>query len=66
MHNKPWSKRQLQAALRAVGWRRIEGPGSAYIRDGRTFYLDDVVMVDGKQVANWQRWAEARSTPPPF
>ena len=66
MTDLPWTKRQLQAALRAAGWVRIEGPGSAYIRDGHTLYLDTAIIVNGKQTYSWQRWAEARQVPPPF
>lgn len=29
---EPWTRRELQAALRAAGWRRVEGsPGRVYV-----------------------------------
>lgn len=57
----PWTERELTAALRAAGWRRIAGPARAYRSpDGVVFHLD---QYDAETGVQWRRYAARRELP---
>lgn len=59
----PWTRRQLQAALRAAGWTRMSGPAAVYVSpDDRNvhFHLDRVTAGRGSA---WQHYAALRELP---
>jgi hypothetical protein len=67
---EPWTRRQLQDALRAAGWTRYRGPTATYCSpDDRavTFNLDEYRPPIG---VLWQYYAARRELPattrPPF
>jgi hypothetical protein len=64
-----WTKRQLQNAMRAAGYARVDGPGSSY-EHTRTGYIVELDHYDAKRYAphrfQWQQWAAVEQTPPPF
>lgn len=57
-----WTKQQLQAAMRAVGWERTGAPGSSYCHPetGHQVYLD--TWVNGRFA--WETYAEREQIPP--
>lgn len=59
----PWTRRQLQAALRRAGWARMSGPAAVYVSPDDPnvhFHLDRVTA--GRGVA-WQSYAAHRELP---
>lgn len=59
-----WTKRQLQTAMRRAGYTRLDAPGSVYEhKNGYTVNLNAWRAGEGYE---WQKWAKARETPPPF
>ena len=63
---EPWTLRQLQAAMREQGWERMVGPGSGWkhTRTGKQIELLD--WNSKAKCVEWEVWAEAEKTPPPF
>lgn len=66
----PWTRRQLQNALRAAGWTRMSGPGATYVSpddDTLRFQLDCYRAGIG---VLWRYFAGRRELPattkPPF
>jgi len=62
----PWTKRQLQAAMRAAGWERVPVPGSAYRheRTGRIIELDNTAgIINGVATRTWELYARRRKVP---
>ena len=53
MSDKPWTLRQLQAAMRKQGYRRVDGPGSGYIhtQTGKKVELTDYDEKTGRGMA---------------
>lgn len=65
-----WTRRELQEALRAAGWRRLRGPTAAYVSPddpGVVVNLDEYRRPIG---VLWRYWAARRELPattrPPF
>lgn len=67
---EPWTRRQLQDALRAAGWRRLPGPTAAYVSPD-----DPAVMLNLDEFRRpfgvlWRYFAGRRELPattrPPF
>ena len=57
----PWTRRQLQDALRAAGWQRIPGPAAVYRSPrGATFSLDEYKAPLG---VLWRFYAARRELP---
>lgn len=56
-----WTKDQLQRAMRAVGWQRIDAPGSTY-RHPETGRQIDLDAWEGGRHA-WQSYAEKEQVP---
>ena len=57
----PWTERELMAALRAAGWRRVRGPARVYRSpDWVEFDLDEYRQETG---VAWRYWAGRRELP---
>lgn len=59
----PWTRRQLQSALRAAGWTRMSGPAAIYQSPTDRnvhFHLDRVTAGRGSA---WQHYAARRELP---
>lgn len=58
----PWTRAELQAELRAAGWRRLDGPAAVYRSPGGTlFNLDEYRAQVG---ILWHVYAALRRLPP--
>lgn len=56
-----WTERELMAALRAAGWRRMSGPARVYASpDGARFHLDECHADVG---ILWRFYAARREVP---
>lgn len=64
--DKPWSLRQFQHHMRQAGWQRIPGPGSGWkhVRTKKQIELQNWNSKHNRP--EWEVWALAKQTPPPF
>ena len=61
MASNPWTERELMAALRAAGWRRMSGPARVYVSPaGAHFHLDACHAEVG---VVWRWYAGRRQLP---
>lgn len=57
----PWTRAELQAALRRAGWKRMDGPAACYVSPaGTRFHLDDYISEVG---VLWRYYAARRVLP---
>ncbi len=58
----PWTKPELQAAMRAVGWERMSGPGSVYHHPETGHQINLGSWEHGR--FTWETYAEKEQIPP--
>lgn len=56
-----WTKSELQAAMRAVGWERMSGPGSGYRHPETGHQIDLGAWQNGRFL--WEIYAEKEQLP---
>lgn len=56
-----WTKAELMAAMRAVGWERMNGPGSTYRHPETRHQIDLGAWEHGRFV--WETYAEREQIP---
>lgn len=59
----PWTRRQLQSALRAAGWTRLSGPAAVYQSPTDRNVHFDLDRVTAGRGSAWQHYAARRELP---